>query len=74
MRKPKPTVTAETPSGSMNAASSSRTTRRPVGLAARHDTTTLTHTPSTSASNAASIAMRQLCESALTTPRSPNPR
>ncbi|CPU65437.1 Uncharacterised protein [Mycobacteroides abscessus] len=57
-RKPKPTVTAETPSGSMNTESSTEIARRPPRERGRRDTTSATRPPITTASTVASAAVR----------------
>ena len=56
MRKPKPTVTAETPSGSMKAASSPAMTRASARLRGRRETTRHTATPRLRAMAAAATA------------------
>ena len=56
MRKPKPTVTADTPSGSMKAASSPMTARASARLRGRRETTRHTATPSVRAMTAAATA------------------
>ena len=58
MRKPKPTVTAETPSGSMKTESSRTTPRRSHGERGRRETTRLTAVPIASAITAAAAATR----------------
>ena len=67
MRKPKPSVTALTPSGSMKKPSSAVRTRRSRTECERRVTTAATRSPVSSAIQVASTAVRRLVASAAVT-------
>jgi hypothetical protein len=74
MRNPKPSVTAETPSGSMKNASSTDRSRRSATPWLRRVTITATVTPISSAIQVASTAVRNEVSSASVTGTSRAPR